>query len=106
MNIPPGGPVRQVPSLSDLVLSWMDVQPDLRDLRLGFNASPEETSYVLHLYGVSGLSFSLQPGDKAPYTVVDAFVTEQSSPPGYVFHVEGDAIVDVVCSGYTVYTEQ
>jgi hypothetical protein len=37
MNIPTGGPVRQVPSLSGLVLSWMDVQPDLRDLRLGFN---------------------------------------------------------------------
>ena len=112
MNMHSFDPATLISSLSGYGLSWIDVQPDLRELRLQFIASPREPSYVIHFFGVSKASFILLPGDEPPYTVADAFLTNGSEPMDsdtaipLVFHVEGEAIVDVVCRNCTVYTRQ
>ena len=112
MNVPSSEPARLVSTLSGYGLSWIDVQPDLRELRLQFIAGVKEPRYVLHFFGISKASFSLQPGNEPPYTVADAILTDCSgaldtdTAGPLRFHVEGEVIVDIVCRNCTVYSER
>jgi len=112
VNVHSSEPARLVGSLSGYGLSWIDVQPDLRELWLQFIAGMKEPRYVLHFFGVSKASFSLQPGNEPPYTVADAILTDGSgaldtdTAGPLTFHVEGEVIVDIVCRNCTVYSER
>jgi hypothetical protein len=91
-------------------LSWLDVHPTLSELRLEFIASPEEARYHLHLFGVTALAFSAEPGDQAPYTVVHASITPVAAAPDpdarqVRLHVEGEVTIDVTCRDCVVYVE-
>jgi len=91
-------------------LSRVDVDASLREVRLDFIASPEEARYHLHLFGVTALAFSAEPGDEAPYTVVHASISPVASPDSDArqvrFHVEGEVTIDVTCGDCVVYVEQ
>jgi hypothetical protein len=99
-------------SLRGYGLFWIDIGRDMRELRLEFIAGPNEPSHLIQLLGVSEVSFILQPGDQPPYTVVDAALVENvsssdvgSDGPMLRFHVEGEAVLDVLCAQCIVYSE-
>jgi len=91
-------------------LSRVDVDPGLREVRLDFIASPEEVRYHLHLFGVTALAFSAEPGDEAPYTVVHASISpvapSGSDASQVQLHVEGEVTMDVTCRDCVVYVER
>jgi hypothetical protein len=100
----PGGPAAAVRALSSYGLSWIDVEPDLRKLRLGFIADQDWPRYVLDLAGVIRFSCSVQPEDELPYTIIDASLTARDGL--YELHLEGDVVMDVVCRHCVVYAEE